>query len=78
MVVFAAIFGIAFVAIIGYDIYLAATKGWNATLSWWIYYNSLQYPIIPAMFGFFIGLLFGHFFWDQLQNVTVCPAVTSQ
>lgn len=68
---------IAVLVIIGVDIYLSVRGGFNATLSWWMYVNSVQYPIIPAMFGFIVGLLMGHFFWDQALNVSM-PCPTSQ
>jgi len=74
MLIIAFTFLIAMVVIIGVDIYLAFTKGFPATLSWWMYTASIKYPIIPAMIGFLVGLLFGHLFWDQELNVTVpCP-----
>jgi hypothetical protein len=66
-----AIIAVAIWAIIGIDIFLAVKYGWNSTLSWWIYTNSVQYPIIPAMIGFTFGLLMAHFFWNQALNVTV-------
>lgn len=59
---------------LAYDIYRAARYGFTETLSYWMLLNSVKYPIIPAMLGFVFGLLIGHFFWDQLLNVTVpCP-----
>lgn len=67
-------FLIAVIIIIGTDIYLAIKGGFQATLSYWMMLNSIKYPIMPAMLGFGIGLLFGHFFWDQVLNVSVpCP-----
>jgi len=70
--------GIAVLIIIGIDIWLVETKGFNGTFSYWMLVNSVQYPIIPFAIGLFVGLLGGHFFWDQLLNVTLCPGVTSQ
>jgi hypothetical protein len=65
---------LAIVIVIAMDIYLARTKGFEGTLSWWIYVNSCSYPIIPAAIGFIIGLLFGHLFWDQGLIVSLaCP-----
>lgn len=54
-----------------YDAYRAWRYGLEATLSYWVLTNSPKYPIIPALVGFFIGLLFGHFWWDQLLTVIV-------
>jgi hypothetical protein len=68
---------VALLVIIGADIYLASKGGFNATLSWWMYTTSVQYPILPAAFGFIVGLLMGHFFWDQALNVSM-PCPTSQ
>lgn len=67
---------IAVTIIIVEDIYLAITKGFAGTLSWWMYTKSVQYPIIPAALCLIIGILIGHFFWSQSLNVTVPCAVT--
>lgn len=56
--------------VIGTDMYLADKKGFDSTLSYWLYVNSIQYPIIPWAIGLVMGLLAGHFFWDQVLNVT--------
>lgn len=57
--------------VIGTDIYLATTGGFPATLSWWVWTNSVKYPIIPFAVELIIGLLCGHFFWNQELNVVV-------
>ena len=62
---------LAFVVVIGIDIWLAYTGGFQATFSWWMWTSSVKYPIIPFAFGLLIGLLSGHFFWDQSLNVIV-------
>lgn len=71
MTVMGIIFLVSFVSILGWDAYLAYTGGFDATLSWWMYTNSIQYPIIPWAIGLVMGVLGGHFFWDQTLNVTV-------
>jgi hypothetical protein len=53
------------VALIVYDIYLVATGGPEATISWQTLQASRQHPIIPLLVGFIVGLLFGHLFWSQ-------------
>lgn len=68
--------GIAIIVVIAADIYLELKGGFQATFSWWMYTNSVKYPIIPAAIGLIVGLLMGHFFWDQSLNVTVPCAVT--
>lgn len=74
LVVMAIIIFAGALGIIGIDIYLAATQGFEATLSYWVLVNSIKYPIIPALVCLIIGLLIGHFWWDQVLNVTVpCP-----
>lgn len=75
MLGFALIFGIGIVAIAALDIYRLVKYGFEGTLSWYLYRNSLSYPIIPATIGFVVGLLFGHLFWDQLLTVNVCPQI---
>ena len=57
---------IAVAVIIGMDIFLAATKGSSATLSWFMYSNAQKYPIIAAAVGFIFGLLMAHFWWTQV------------
>ena len=49
------------------DVYLAIKGGFQNTISWWVWLNSVKYPIIPFVFG----MLMGHFFWNQSLNVTV-------
>jgi hypothetical protein len=49
------------------DFILALHGGFQATISWWIWTNSVKYPIIP----FAIGVLMGHLFWNQSLNVLV-------
>ena len=78
MIVIAVTFVLAAAIIIGWDSYLGLTKGFDATLSYWMLTNSVQFPIIPLAFGLVFGVLAGHFWWDQVLNVTVCPGLTSQ
>jgi hypothetical protein len=78
MIVIGVTFAAAVLIIIGVDIYLAITQGFNGTLSYWMLTMSVKYPILPFAFGLVVGLLGGHFFWDQLLNVTACPGMTSQ
>jgi hypothetical protein len=52
---------------LGIDGLLAWRKGFSATISWWVWTNSAKYPVLPFLFG----MLAGHFFWDQMFNVTV-------
>ena len=75
MIWFGVIFLVGIVLIAALDIYRLMKFGFEATLSWYLYRNSLSYPIIPAAIGFVVGLLFGHLFWDQLLTVNVCPQV---
>lgn len=62
---------VAALIIIGTDVYLVIKGGFSATLSWWMYVNSTKYPIIPAAFGLILGVLFGHFFWNQDLDVII-------
>lgn len=55
------------VVVLAIDGVLAYKGGFQATISWWVWTNSVQYPIIPFLFG----VLAGHFFWDQSLNVSV-------
>jgi hypothetical protein len=67
---------LAILIIIGVDIYLASTGGFEATFSWWMWTHSVQYPIIPYGIGLVQGILGGHFFWNQALNVTVKPGTS--
>jgi hypothetical protein len=71
MIIVGIIVLISVIGIVGMDIYLTKTKGFEGTISWWMWVNSAKYPIIPAGMGLIIGILFGHFFWDQALDVTV-------
>lgn len=62
---------LAFAIVIGIDAFLALQHGFTATFSWWMWTHSVEYPIIPFAFGFLIGILSGHFFWNQSLNVIV-------
>jgi hypothetical protein len=62
---------LAALIVIGIDVYLAYTGGFNATFSWWMYTHAVMYPIIPFAVGFIFGILGGHLFWDQALNVIV-------
>lgn len=62
---------VAAMMVIGIDVYLTYTGGFDATFSWWMWTNSVKYPIIPFACGLVVGLLSGHFFWDQSLNVIV-------
>jgi hypothetical protein len=53
------------VFLILYDVYLAWTGGYEATISCQTLRASRQYPVIPLLVGFVVGLLFGHLFWSQ-------------
>jgi hypothetical protein len=53
------------VALIVYDIYLVASGGPQATISWQTLRASREHPVIPLLVGFTVGLLFGHLFWSQ-------------
>lgn len=55
--------GIA-VPVIGIDIYLARKYGFQGTISWWVWTNSVQYPIIPAAICLVTGIFIGHYFWN--------------
>jgi hypothetical protein len=53
--------------LIVYDIWVGITSGTESTISWHLWQASREHPIIPALMGFVVGLLFGHFFW-QMQS----------
>ena len=39
--------------------------------TWHMYMWSVKYPIVAAGFGFVVGLLMGHFFWNQCLDVVI-------
>jgi hypothetical protein len=49
----------ALVVILGFDVFQVVKGGTEATISYWIYNASYEYPTIPFAFGF----LCGHFFF---------------
>jgi len=67
---------IAVLCILGFivaaDVYLVIRGGLPATISWFLWTNSVKYPIIP----FVLGVLAGHLFWDQMLTVTVTGGCT--
>ena len=54
---------IFFLSWIVYDIYAISEGGTEASISFMMYSWSYKYPIFTWSFGFFPGLLVGHFFW---------------
>lgn len=67
------VIAIAIVVLLAIDVYLVIKGGFQNTISWFMWVNSVKYPIIPFAFG----VLMGHFFWNQSLNVTV-PVGCSQ
>jgi hypothetical protein len=63
---------IGLLLILAVDLWLYIKGGFSNTISWWIWSHSVQYPIIPFLFG----ILAGHFFWNQGLNVN-CPTGVS-
>ena len=59
---------IAFVAVLligGIDLFLFITKGSAFTLSHWMLLEGHKEPILAAVFGLVVGILFGHFWWPN-------------
>ena len=48
-----------------YDVWAYMRGGTEGTISWWIYSQSFEHPMIP--FG--VGVLCGHFFWNLKKKV---------
>lgn len=71
MTAFVVVIGILALALLA-DVYLAIKGGFRATISWWVWTNSVKYPIIP----FLLGMLAGHLVWNQMLNVTVTGGCT--
>lgn len=50
---------VATVVLLGYDVYAYVNGGVGSTISWVIYSQSKNYPIIPFALGLLMGHLFG-------------------
>jgi hypothetical protein len=48
-----------------YDIHLATTWGYHATISFQVLQAAREEPIIPLVVGLTLGILLGHIFWPQ-------------
>lgn len=59
---------IGLVVIFGYDAYAMIRYGLDKTISWVIWTNSKEAPIIP----FVAGLICGHLFWCACGGVEMC------
>jgi hypothetical protein len=52
-------------AFLGYEAYALLNRIAGDTISEYIWTATRKYPIIPALLGLVVGLLFGHFFWQR-------------
>ena len=51
------------IAVLLYDLFVGLTLGEDATLSRYVRRANEFWPLMGTSLGFFIGALFGHFFW---------------
>lgn len=56
------------VIVLVYDAVAIMNGGTEASISSLIITLSYRQPLIPAIIGWFIGLLMGHLFWRMLPN----------
>jgi hypothetical protein len=49
-----------------YDVWTIENYGVESSISWLIAVSSYQRPLIPALIGFAVGILFGHFWWQLI------------
>lgn len=56
------------VAVLIYDAYAISQGGTEASISSQIIILSYKQPLVPALVGWFIGLLMGHLFWRMKLN----------
>lgn len=59
---------LAVVIILIYDAYAISQGGTEASISSLIITLSYRQPLVPALVGWFIGLLMGHLFWRMKGN----------
>ena len=59
---------VAFLGLVIFDIYLAASAGYCATISYQTLAAAKQEPIIPLIVGLVLGMLLGHIFWPQYSR----------
>lgn len=59
---------IAVVVILAYDAVAIMNGGTEASISSLIITLSYKQPLVPALVGWFIGLLMGHLFWRMKGN----------
>lgn len=59
---------IAVVVILAYDAVAVMNGGTEASISSLIITLSYKQPLVPALVGWFIGLLMGHLFWRMKGN----------
>lgn len=58
----------AVVAVLIYDAYAISQGGTEASISSQIIVLSYKQPLVPALVGWFVGLLMGHLFWRMKGN----------
>jgi len=51
--------------LVAFDIYLAVTGGYPATISYQALQAAREEPIIAVVLGLVLGILIGHIFWPQ-------------
>lgn len=56
---------VAVVVLLGYDCYAYIHGGLEATISWILYDQSQEYPMIPFALGLLMGHLFGQMRADR-------------
>jgi hypothetical protein len=59
---------LALVGLVVFDIYLAVSGGYSATISYQTLQAARDEPIIPLVVGLVLGILLGHIFWPQLTR----------
>ncbi len=56
------------VVVLIYDAYAISQGGTEASISSQLIVLSYKQPLVPALIGWFIGLLMGHLFWRMKGN----------
>jgi hypothetical protein len=51
--------------IAAYDVWTYAQRGYQTTISYMLLSAARERPIVAALIGLVVGILFGHLFWPQ-------------